>query len=179
MLFYLLSADELGELMTRLAYDYDDGLIPRTVAYYEPRTSHGSTLSRVVHAWIHARANRTRSWSEFLGALHSDINDVQGGTTPEGIHLGAMAGTIDLIQRCYTGIELRSDELRLDPTIPSELGSLRMGLRYRGHNVQLEVTDDLVVVRVGRSGLGPINVRCRGELRSVSPAETAEFKLGG
>ena len=115
MLFYLLSADELEELLTRLAYDYDPDLIPRTIAYYEPRTSHGSTLSRVVHAWIHSRAHRERSWSEFIGALHSDINDMQGGTTAEGIHLGAMAGTIDLIQRCYTGIELRQDELRFNP----------------------------------------------------------------
>jgi alpha,alpha-trehalase len=178
MLFYLFTAEELEGLFERLAYEWDPGLIPRCMAYYEPRTSHGSTLSKVVHAWLYARSHRERSWSEFLHALHSDINDVQGGTTPEGIHTGAMAGTIDLIQRCYTGIELRSDELRLDPTIPSELGSLRMGLRYRGHNVHLEVTDELVLVRVGRSGLGPINVRCRGDLRTVSPAETAEFKLG-
>ena len=36
--------------------------------------------------------------------------DTQGGTTKEGIHLGAMAGTIDILQRCYTGsasIDLR------------------------------------------------------------------------
>ena len=30
MLFYLLSADELGEIFARLGYDYDDGTIPRT-----------------------------------------------------------------------------------------------------------------------------------------------------
>jgi trehalose/maltose hydrolase-like predicted phosphorylase len=178
-LFYLLSADELGELLSRLAYDYDDGLIPRTIAYYEPRTSHGSTLSRVVHAWIHARANRTRSWSEFLGALHSDINDVQGGTTAEGIHLGAMAGTIDLIQRCYTGIELRHDELRLNPVIPDELGSLTMGLRYRDRSIRLDFTPDLVRLWVARGPSGAIRVRVRDELREVHPGETVEFKIDG
>ena len=26
--------------------------------------------------------------------------------TREGIHLGAVAGTIDLVQRCYTGLEV-------------------------------------------------------------------------
>ncbi len=51
--------------------------------------------------------NRRRSWSLFSEALESDVADVQGGTTSEGIHLGAMAGTIDLIPHCYTGIEVR------------------------------------------------------------------------
>ena len=36
----------------------------------------------------------------------------------ERIHLGAMAGTVDVLQRCYTGIELRGDVLRLDPRLP-------------------------------------------------------------
>ena len=38
----------------------------------------------------------------FLNALYSDVADMQGGTTAEGIHLGAMAGTIDVVQRCFT-----------------------------------------------------------------------------
>jgi trehalose/maltose hydrolase-like predicted phosphorylase len=29
-------------------------------------------------------------------ALNSDVKDLQAGTTAEGIHLGAMAGVVDL-----------------------------------------------------------------------------------
>jgi len=47
------------------------------------------------------------------------VADIQGGTTPEGIHLGAMAGTVDQIQRCYTGIVTRSDMLLLNPCLPA------------------------------------------------------------
>jgi alpha,alpha-trehalase len=177
MLFYLFSADELSELFERLAYDWDHDLIPRNIAYYEPRTSNGSTLSRVVHSWIHARSDRERSWSEFLDALHSDINDIQGGTTPEGVHLGAMAGTIDLIQRCYTGIELRGDALQLDPVIPADLEHLELSLRYRDQNVHLSISEDAVTVRVGRGPTGRINVAVRGELRHVHPGETVEIPL--
>ena len=43
------------------------------------------------------------SWERFLLALNSDIADVQGGTTKEGIHMGVMAGTLDLLQRGYVG----------------------------------------------------------------------------
>ncbi|MBU3751137.1 MAG: trehalose-phosphatase, partial [Mycobacterium sp.] len=52
MLFYLLSADELRELFARMGYRFTPDQIPKTVEYYLRRTSHGSTLSAVVHAWV-------------------------------------------------------------------------------------------------------------------------------
>ena len=84
--------------------------IPKNIDYYLKRTSHGSTLSRVVHAWVLARSRREQSWHLFCDALKSDVMDIQGGTTHEGIHLGAMAGTVDLMQRCYSGLETRQDD---------------------------------------------------------------------
>ena len=101
---------------------------------------HGSTLSRVVEAWIRARRDRERSWPVFLEAFRSDVDDIQGGTTKEGIHLGAMAGTIDLIQRCYTGIETRGDVVAIASGHPRDLGSLHFSIRYRGQLVHLELT---------------------------------------
>ena len=61
MLFYLFSAEELGALFTRLGYPFAHETMPRNVAYYAGRSSHGSTLSRVVHAWSwRARTGRAR-----------------------------------------------------------------------------------------------------------------------
>ncbi|MGP3964245.1 pyridoxamine 5'-phosphate oxidase family protein [Nonomuraea sp. 3N208] len=138
MLCYLLTGDELTGILRRLGYPVEPGLIPRTVSYYLERTSHGSTLSAVVHAWVLARANRAQSWRFFTEALHSDIKDVQGGTTAEGIHLGAMGGTLDLLQRCYLGLELRRDGLRLDPLLPGRLGVLSMPIRFRGRQLFID-----------------------------------------
>lgn len=59
------------------------------------RTSHGSTLSGLVHGWILTRARRADAWHHVQETLRGDIADIQGGTTGEGIHLGAMAGTLD------------------------------------------------------------------------------------
>ena len=146
MLFYLLSSDELGEIFARLGYDYDEGTIPQAVDYYLERTAHGSTLSRVVHAWVLARSDRSRSWEFFLEALESDISDTQGGTTAEGIHLGAMVGTLDLLQRCYTGLEVRDDVLWLNPQLPTELRRLTFTILYRGQLVELDFADDRVTV---------------------------------
>ena len=176
MLFYLLSADELASLFTRLGYDWDDGLMQRTIDYYEPRTAHGSTLSRVVHAWIHARANREESWRLFREALHSDVDDIQGGTTAEGIHLGAMAGTIDLLQRCYTGLELTHDRLRLDPAVPDILAPLSFAVRYRSHLVQLRFEVDRTIVRMDPDEGAAITVAINGTEYDLEPGHTLEVE---
>jgi len=41
----------------------------------------------MVHAWVLARSKREISWHLFKQALESDVSDIQGGTTAEGIHL--------------------------------------------------------------------------------------------
>jgi alpha,alpha-trehalase len=140
MLFYLLSAEEFSQIIERLGYRYTPEMIPRNIDYYLARTSHGSTLSRVVHAWVLARKDRPHAWHLFREALLSDLNDIQGGTTAEGIHLGAMAGSVDQLQRGYTGIVTRRDILWFNPCLPEELECLRMRLRYRNHFLEVELT---------------------------------------
>jgi trehalose/maltose hydrolase-like predicted phosphorylase len=42
-----------------------------------------------------------------------------------------MAGTVDLVQRCYTGLETRDNVRWLNPSLPEELGGLDFDVRYR------------------------------------------------
>jgi alpha,alpha-trehalase len=172
MLFYLFSAEELEELFERLGYEFDHSMIPRNIDYYDARTSHGSTLSRVVSSWLLARENRPGSWEHFVDALESDVADIQGGTTAEGIHLGAMAGTVDLVQRCYTGIETRGDVLWLNPRLPRELRDLQLRICYRGHFLKLEMTHERLEMTSLPSMAEPIKIRVRDEMHQLVPGET-------
>jgi trehalose/maltose hydrolase-like predicted phosphorylase len=177
MLFYVLSNDELRLIFDRLGYEFDDGLFERNVEYYCQRTVHGSTLSRIVHAWINAYRDREASWEMFVQALSSDVNDSQRGTTGEGIHLGAMAGTLDLLQRCYTGLEVREDVLRFAPLIPDELGSLSFDIRYRAHIVHLAFTTDSTTIGVDADEGAPVTVEVYGKTSVVQPGETLTVPL--
>jgi trehalose/maltose hydrolase-like predicted phosphorylase len=132
MFGYLFSPAELRDLR-RLGHDVDDEVWRRTVDYYLRRTSNGSTLSGLVHGLVLARARRAEAWSHVHEALQADIADTQGGTTGEGMHLGAMAGTLDLVQRGLTGLETREDALWLDPVPLPALSEYGFSLRYRGH----------------------------------------------
>jgi trehalose/maltose hydrolase-like predicted phosphorylase len=177
MLFYLFSADELGELFRRLGYPLEYETIPRNVAYYDRRSSHGSTLSRVVHAWVLARSDRPRAMTYYAEALQSDVNDIQQGTTAEGVHLGAMAGTVDLVQRVSTGIEVTGDVLRLNPRLPQELARLDMRIRYRGHSLDLRLTRDSLTVRGRERGAAPISLCVDGKVCEFVSGTTHVFQL--
>ena len=89
MLLYLMSATELRELLDRLGYRFIPDQVPKMVDYYLARTSHGSTLSGVVHTWVLARANRDRAMEFFQQAAqvrrlgHPGRHHV-GGHSPGG-----------------------------------------------------------------------------------------------
>ena len=175
MLLYLLSSDELREVLDRLDYRFEPEQIPKMVDYYLARTSHGSTLSGVVHTWVLARANRDRAMEFFEHVLKSDIADIQGGTTSEGIHLAAMAGSVDLIQRCFTGLETRGDRMVLSPHWPESLGALGFPIHYRGHHVHVRVSGKGAEVSVDPRDVPPMIIECRGRVEQLAPGCTIRF----
>lgn len=174
MLFYLFSSEQLKELCQQLGYCFAYETIPNNISYYLKRTSNGSTLSRVVNSWVLARSDRVTSWILFTEALHSDIGDIQGGTTQEGIHLGAMAGVVDLMQRGYTGIETRGHVLYFNPALPDELARLHLHIRYRFHSLELEITPNKLKIEALESPAGPIKISVKGKTFNLKNGETKE-----
>ncbi|GAA3939093.1 glycosyl hydrolase family 65 protein [Actinomadura viridis] len=178
MLFFLLTGAEIDTLLARLGHPPDPGLIERTIAYYLPRTSHGSSLSSLVYAWLMAHVDGEEAWRLFVDTLHGDVDDGRRGTTAEGIHLGAMAGTVNLVQRCYAGITTRGSVLNLDPRLPAGIGELRLGLRYRGHwGVDLSCRRDRLRVELRPGVASPIEVACGGRTVTIEPGGAWETPL--
>ena len=152
MLFFLFRQEELREVFGRLGYDYRADTLTRNVEYYDRRTSHGSTLSFVTHAGVLAAIDPESSWDRFLVALHSDADDIQGGTTKEGIHMGVMAGTLDLMQRNYAGAHVYDGVLHFNPQLPSRLDSLSFSMQFRETSIQVTLTADHLTLAVHPEG---------------------------
>ena len=175
MLFYLFSNEALKELFHQLGYRFTQAMLQKNVKYYLQRTSSGSSLSQVVHAWVSARTNGKESWKFFNEALLTDIADVQGETTPEGVHIGAMAGTIDIMQRCYTGLEARDDILYLNPLLPKELQEINLKLHYRKQWLNIDIYPNRVIVQAQTSNAKPITMDVKGERFKLSSGEIKEI----
>ncbi len=203
MLFYLFSAEELYEIFERLNYKFDSANIKANIEYYMPRTANNSTLSRVAHAWVLSRLNRKKSWKllsslspsrnckngngevvslphswdVFLEALASDLFDIQGGSTAEGVHLGAMAGTIDIIQRCYTGLESRKDVLIFNPQLPHPLTHLSFIIHYRNQSLAVDITQHTARVTAKHSSAKSIKIGFKHDIFELAAGESLFFKL--
>ncbi|MDV8002138.1 glycoside hydrolase family 65 protein [Rhodococcus sp. IEGM 1408] len=179
MLFFLFSDAELRRVVTRLGYDFPDDAAQRTIEYYDQRTSHGSTLSYITHAGVLARFDPDASWERFKIALGSDVGDIQGGTTREGIHMGVMSGTVDLVQRFYAGMRVTGGKLRLDPNLPSGIDGFAFNMTYLRSPLTVTVMRDRVTVqhRDGVIDAVPVCVRVAGEERLVQVGGEETFDL--
>jgi trehalose/maltose hydrolase-like predicted phosphorylase len=178
MLFFLFPEEELRRLFERLGYEYAPDTASKNIAYYEPRTTHGSTLSFVVHAAILADLDPVRAWEMFMNALESDVGDIQGGTTQEGIHMGVMAGTLDLIQRGYVGAEIRDGTLYFSPKLNDRLDGLSLPMRFRKTSVEATLKEGkLTVATQTDSSNRSIKVGVGDEVREIKDQERYAFSL--
>jgi trehalose/maltose hydrolase-like predicted phosphorylase len=178
MLFFMFAEEELRRIFDRLGYEYTSDTARKNIAYYEPRTTHGSTLSFVVHAAILADLDPKSSWDMFTIALESDVSDIQGGTTREGIHMGVMAGALDLIQRGYMGAEIQDGVLCFSPKAHVRLDGLSFPLRFRKTQVEIALNEDSLMIAVHTDGLGrTIEVSVGDDSREINDGEHYAFPL--
>jgi trehalose/maltose hydrolase-like predicted phosphorylase/beta-phosphoglucomutase-like phosphatase (HAD superfamily) len=180
MLFFLFSHEELSRLFGQLGYELSEETARRTIDYYERRTSHGSTLSFVTHAGVLARMDPESSWQRFVVALESDVGDIQGGTTREGIHLGVMAGTLDLVQRAYLGTEIRDEVLTFDPVMIDRLDGLHLAMQFRRAHITVSLSGAKLTVAALADGYrATIKVGVGGEVRELGGGDSVTFVIGG
>lgn len=177
MLFHLLSEREVASLLAGLGYESRSDLLETNLAYYLERTCHGSTLSRVVHASVLARSDRRHSWDMLKQALGSDLGDIQNGTTKEGLHLGAMAGSVDVFQSCYLGLQFRGGELWVDPTLPDGLDGLSMRLRVQAAWLEVRLQRPCLTIDVQADARHDVLVRFGKIVVTLAPGESHAFQL--
>lgn len=167
----LVHAEALGER--------DEGLdfLERNYDYHFTRTSHGSTLSKVVHSYIAALLGRAEeSYELYLEALESDYADVQGGTTPEGIHVGVMGGTVLTAIRGFAGVELGGDRLRINPRLPARWREMCFGVTLSGNRYEITVKPSVVKVLLEPSA-APAQIEVRGEVIELEPGSWTHVEL--
>ena len=74
-----------------------------------------------------------------------------------------MAGTVDIVQRCLTGMRARGRVLRFDPALPTEVKQLTFSVHYRGHRIQVELAEDEMSLRSRPGPAPPIKILVRDQ----------------
>lgn len=172
-LFHLLDEGEVTGMLQRLGYPCGHEVLRNSADYYLPRTLHRSSLSRVVYSGALARSDPRRSWDLWRHALETDLNPLKGESVAEGIHLGSMASTIDILQRRYLGISAVVGGLRVEPALPAQLGRIRLGLRYRGQKLEAEARDGTVRITASRDNVATVRLLHGQECTVLAPGDQA------
>ncbi len=162
MIFYNLTDKEVNETLAGLGYNPPKDYKTKNFYYYISRTSHGSSLSKIVHAFL---ANKWEipdlADKLFLEALVSDFSDVQGGTTAEGIHTGVMAASVMHVLNSYAGIDFRDKVLSIAPKMPKHWHRCSFNFAYRHINYDMIINHDSFNIKTDQDvGLRIFNSPC-------------------
>lgn len=174
MIFYLLSEGKVQELLERLNYQVPENFFEKNFHYYLKRTSHGSTLSRLVHAYLaHLIGEEDLSETFFMEALTSDYQDIQGGTTAEGIHVGVMAGTVLYVIRALGGLNWENGYLILNPHLPPTWRELSFNFGFKGSRYYVKITPEQLTLLM--KGEEPRLILVHGQEHELTPGERVKI----
>ncbi len=152
-----------------------EGSLQPCLAFYEPRTAHGSSLSPAISASLQARAGDTEAALElFRVASRLDLDDVTG-TTAGGIHLAAMGGVWQALAYGFLGLAAQPDALAVDPHLPQAWSAVTLRFRFRGRRIGIRATHHEVTVCCD----APLTVALGGRApqRCVPPSTTLPLGL--
>ena len=140
------------------------------LAFYEPRTAHGSSLSPAISAALFARAgDPERALPLFRLAARLDLDDLTG-TTAGGLHLATMGGVWQALAFGFLGLRAYDDFLAIDPSLPEEWSALELRFRFHGRRVKVRAEHDAVTV--GCDGAIDVRIGDQDTARCEDPGRT-------
>lgn len=111
-------------------------------AYYEPRTTHDSSLSPYVHAIAACDIGLSgAAYAYFRRSALLDLDDAMGNTNT-GLHMAALGGTWQAVVRGFLGLDLTGDQPRIRPRLPAEWMRISLPILHRGRWYRLDATRD-------------------------------------
>jgi trehalose/maltose hydrolase-like predicted phosphorylase len=150
------------------------GSLEPNLAFYEPRTAHGSSLSPAVYASLFARVGRLSEAVELLRrSSRLDLDDTTA-TTAEGLHMATMGGVWQALAFGFAGARARGERLELDPRLPDEWSGLELRLRYRRSTIKVRVERSAFTVHASR----PVTLSVGGASARVARAGVRFRRVG-
>lgn len=117
----------------------DEAQIRRDYDYYEPLTTHDSSLSACIHSIVASRVGYShKAYDYFLRSVRTDLDDHKGNTR-DGVHIANMAGTSMCIVNGFAGVRQVNGQLHLRPTLPEKWAGYTFKLLFNGRLIQVKV----------------------------------------
>ncbi len=122
--------------------DLDLGVKRRNFDYYEPLTTHDSTLSPGTFSILASEIGEPgKARQYFDDTLFTDLNDLHQNTG-HGVHLAAMAGSWLALVWGFGGMRCEGERPRFAPVPAQRSAGYRFAICWRGSHIQVEVSPE-------------------------------------
>jgi trehalose/maltose hydrolase-like predicted phosphorylase len=129
----------------------------RNFDYYEPITTHDSSLSPCIHSIVAAEIGYLqKAYEYFMQTARMDLDDVNHNVK-DGIHTAAMAGAWLSIVNGFAGMREYDGELHFCPRIPGPWQRYRFRVTFKGRFLEIDVSQERVLYRLLEGS--PISIR--------------------
>ena len=103
---------------------------------------------------------------------------MQGGTTKEAIHMGAMSGTLDLLQRSYAGSSVRDGVLHFQPRLIDRLDGLAFSMQFRGTSIRISIKgNELTALAQSEGFRAPVRISVGDQVHELGAGARCVFAL--
>ncbi|GAB4443766.1 MAG: glycoside hydrolase family 65 protein [Chloroflexi bacterium OHK40] len=129
-------------------------------AYYEPKTSHDSSLSYSFHALFAARLGKldlAESYLRRAALIDLDLTRQGHAGASGGVHIAALGGIWQALALGFLGMQPEDEGLRFTPHIPAGWGELAMPIAWRGARLRVRASADGGLILAVEQG-GPVRV---------------------
>lgn len=120
----------------------------RNLAYYEPRTTHDSTLSACVHAVANAESGNREKAHEFFEETYRMDLENRHSNTHYGVHIACMAGSWIALTYGFAGMRMQGETPSFNPYLPEGWRSYSFQIQLRGQYLSVAVADGHVTYRL-------------------------------
>lgn len=134
--------------MVLLGEEFSDELKTKNLAYYNPLTTHDSTLSTSMYSVAASEIGQYDLAYEFLGdSVRMDL-DNSHHNTEYGLHTACMAGSWMSIVMGFGGMRVHDERLHFSPHLPKKWQGYGFSVLFRGQRVHVSVHPDSVTYQL-------------------------------
>ena len=143
--------------------------------YYEPRTTHKSSLSIASYAILASELGDTGKAYRYLRRVaNSDLENIRGNTEL-GVHAAELGGTWQIVVRGLAGVRVRGGVLSVDPRLPEHWQGMRFRTWFRRNLLAVTISGGEVVVSM-EQGRDALEMDICGQRRILEPGGTMRVK---
>lgn len=132
---------------------FDDNIKQSNWNYYEPRTTHDSSLSQSIHSILASDLGlNDEAYKFYEMSCETDLG-IHIGKAIRGLHMAACGGLWNMTVEGFGGVRIDNGKLRIEPHLPASWNSLKYQINWQGSTVRVGIDGEKMFVQVIGDGI--------------------------